>query len=198
MTLGQELDDIFYNLRTRITVLENNQEMFSFREDTKNLRHEVGGLNHEVGMAACHETVVGIEATLTSQIERLEAELTERIDEVDNFDPDDLRCDFETEIEDVRDGVNHMDDRIDELEAYKCDEDEVKYIVDRKLDDRFDEAFDSVLEDIDLASLLVRVAELEARLNKPSFTARALRWLREGPSIKETATNWYAGIRRGS
>ena len=138
-----------------------------------------------------NETVLGIEADLTSEIERLQ-------ERMDNFDVDDLRCDLETEIEDVRDGVNYMDDRIDELEAYKVTEDEVEYIVDRKMDDRFNEAFDYALEDIDLASLLLRVAELEARLNKPSLTARALRWLREGPSIKEVATNWYAGIRRGS
>ena len=87
---------------------------------------------------------------------------------------------------------------IGDLEAYKTSEDDVEYIVDRKLDDRFDEAFNYALEDMDLASLLVRVAKLEARLNKPTLGARILRWLREGPSIKEVATGWYAGIRRGS
>ena len=32
--------------------------------------------------------------------------------------------------------------------------------------------------------------------HKPSFTACVLRWLREGPSAKELATKWYAGLRR--
>ena len=123
------------------------------------------------------------------------------------FDPDDLRCDLETEIEDVRDGVNHMDDRIDELETYKVTESEVEDIVERMLDDRIsDYVNDAVCKEINSRAvgftewtvLRDRVKELEDRLNKPSFTARALRWLREGPSIKEVATNWYAGIRRGS
>ena len=128
---------------------------------------------------------------MASQIEELQARMGE-------FDLDGMCDDLESAIEDIRDNASYNDDRIDELEAYKVTEDEVEDIVDRKIDDRFDEAFDSVLEDLDLASLLLRVAELEDRLNKPSLTARALRWLREGPSIKEVATNWYAGIRRGS
>ena len=170
MTIGTELDQAFYNLGQRITRLEKKEVEYPI-----------------VNEFADKETVLGIEADLTSQIEQLQVN-------IDRLDFDDL----ESAIEDVRDSVSYNDDRIDEIEAYKVTEDEVEYIVDRKMDDRFDEAFDSVLEDIDLASLLVRVAELEDRLNKPSLTARALRWLREGPSIKEVATNWYAGIRRGS
>ena len=170
MTIGTELDQAFYNLGQRITRLEKKEVEYPI-----------------VNEFADKETVLGIEADLTSQIEQLQVN-------IDRLDFDDL----ESAIEDVRDSVSYNDDRIDEIEAYKVTEDEVEYIVDRKMDDRFDEAFDSVLEDIDLASLLVRVAELEDRLNKPSLTARALRWLREGPSIKEVATNWYASIRRGS
>ena len=223
MTLGQELDDIFYNIRTRITVLENNQEQFSFREDTKNLRSEVGDLNAEAATFATYaslkkleaeladkETVLGIEADLTSQVERLEAELNDRIDELENdmsFDPDDLRCDLESQMEDLRDGISYNDDRIDEIEAYKVTESEVEDIMDRMLDDRISETVTMAVCDevneravgwTEYLTMCERVKELEDRLNKPSITARIMRWLREGPSIKETATSWYAGIRRGS
>lgn len=188
MTIGTDLDQAFYNLGQRLTRLEKKEVAYPIENEV-----------------ADKETVLGIEATLTSQIERLE----ERIDECENdmnFDPDDLRCDFETQIEEVRDSVMHQDDRLDEVEAYKLAEDEVEYIVDRKLDDRFSEALtDAVCEEINSRAvswtehrkLEERVLELEARLNKPSLTARIVRWLREGPSIKETATGWYAGIRRG-
>lgn len=199
MTLGQELDDIFYNLRTRITVLENNQS-------------EAGDLNADD--LANTETVLGIESGLTSQIERLECELNDRIDELENdmgFDPDDLRCDLESQVEDVRDSVSYMDDRIDDIECYKITEDEARDIA---IDVCREEVSDIIGDYVESAVrqeinsravgftewtvLRDRVKELEDRLNKPSLGARALRWLREGPSIKEVATNWYAGIRRGS
>lgn len=180
MTIGTELDQAFYNLGQRITRLEKKEVAYPNENEV-----------------ADKETVLGIEADLTSQIERLESRVSDCEDDM-NFDPDDLRCDFESQIEDLQDSISYESDRIDDIECYKITEEEAEYIVDRKMDDRFNEAFDSVLEDIDLASLIVRVSELEARLNKPSFTARALRWLREGPSIKEVATSWYASIRRGS
>ena len=227
MTLGQELDDIFYNIRTRITVLENNQEQFSFREDTNNLRSEVGDLNAEAATFATYaslkkleaeladkETVLGIEADLTSQVERLEAELNDRIDELENdmgFDPDDLRCDLESRIEDVRDSVSYMDDRIDDIECYKITEDEARDIAADVVRDEISDVIGDYVNDAVCAEVnsravgytewvmvVDRVKELEDRLNKPSITARVMRWLREGPSIKETATSWYAGIRRGS
>ena len=80
--------------------------------------------------------------------------------------------------------------------------------MDRKLEDRALEIRDCLEDDLmDRATELVRheinaqvdarIAELEARLNRSTLGARVLRWLREGPSIKETATGWYAGIRRG-
>lgn len=167
-------------------------------------------IGHELDLAfdalADKETVLGIEADLASQIERLESRVSDFEDDM-NFDPDDLRCDFESHIEELRDSVMYADDRLDEVEAYKITEEEAEYIVERKLDDLFSEALtDAVCEEInsraiswtEYRNLQERVLELEDRLNKPSFTARALRWLREGPSIKEVATNWYAGIRRGS
>ena len=152
MTIGNELDQAFYNITQRLTRLEGNN----------------------------NETVLGIETDLTSLIEELQRN-------VSDLDFDSL----ESEIDDVRDSLSYIEDRVD---AVELTEDEVEYIVDR----RFDKAFDSALEDLDLASLLLRVAELEDRLNKPSLSGRIVRWLREGPSIKEVATSWYAGIRRGS
>ena len=180
MTIGTELDQAFYNLGQRITRLEKKEVEYPIVNDWD------------------------------GRIDTLEAELNNRIDEVENdmgFDPDDLRCDLESQIEDVRDSVSYNDDRIDELDAYKCGEDEVEYIVERMLDERISDAVtDAVCEEVnsravdfaEFTALRDRVKELEDRLNKPSLGARVLRWLREGPSIKEVATNWYAGIRRGS
>ena len=182
MTIGNELDQAFYNLGQRITRLEKKEVAYPIEND-------FGG-----------------------RIDTLEAELNDRIDEVENdmgFDPDDLRCDLESQIEEVRDSASYMDDRIDDLECYKCGEDEVECIVDRKLDDRAYEIRDALEDELmDRATELVnheinarveaRIAEIEARLNRPTLGARVLRWLREGPSIKEVATGWYASIRRGS
>ena len=193
MTIGTELDQAFYNLGQRITRLEKKEVEYPI-----------------VNEFADRETVLGIEADLTSQIERIEAELNDRIDEVENdmgFDPDDLRCDLESQIEDLRDSISYNDDRIDEIEAYKVTESEVEDIMDRMIDDRISETVTNAVCDevneravgwTEFLTLRDRVKELEDRLNKPSITARVMRWLREGPSIKETATSWYAGIRRGS
>ena len=181
MTIGNELDQAFYNLGQRITRLEKKEVAYPIENDF-----------------ADRETVLGIEADLTGQIERLEAELNDRIDEVENFDPDDLRCDLESAIEDVRDSVSYMDDRIDDLECYKCDENEVRDIAMDVVRDEIDNVNDSAIGFTEWTMLVDRVKELEDRLNKPSLGARVLRWLREGPSIKEVATGWYAGIRRGS
>ena len=151
--------------------------------------------------------------TIGNQLDEQFNRISERLANLEDnqieldFDPDDLRYDLESAIDDVRDSVSYNDDRIDEIEAYKCSEDEVEDIVERMLDERISDAVtDAVNEEINSRAvswtehlnLHDRVRELEARLNKPSLTARALRWLREGPSIKEVATNWYAGIRRGS
>ena len=171
MTIGTELDQAFYNLGQRITRLEKKEVAYPIENDF-----------------ADKEMVLGIEAGLTSQIEMLESKVNES-----DFD------DLESAIEDVRDSVSYNDDRIDEIEAYKVTEDEVEDIVNRMLSDGVPETLnDTFVEYSDYWILQTRVQELEARLNKPSLTARALRWLREGPSIKEVATNWYAGIRRGS
>ena len=152
MTIGNELDQAFYNIVQRVTKLENN---------------------------STHDA--------------------------DGFDPDDLRCDLMSEVEEVRDYVSseceelrdcisYESDRIDDIEAYKCDEDEVRDIA---IDVCREEISESFVNYDEFYSLQKRVLELEDRLNKPSLGARVLRWLREGPSIKEVATNWYAGIRRG-
>lgn len=194
MTIGTELDQAFYNLGQRITRLEKKEVEYPIVNDF-----------------ADRETVLGIEADLTSQVERLEAELNDRLDNIENFDADDLRCDLESQIEDVRDNVSYNDDRIDEIEAYKITEDEARDIA---IDVCREEVGDVISDYVESAvcsevnsravgytewtMLVDRVKELEDRLNKPSLGARVLRWLREGPSIKEVATNWYAGIRRGS
>lgn len=184
MTIGTELDQAFYNLGQRIARLEKKEVAYPVEND-------FGG-----------------------RIDQLEAELNDRIDELENdmgFDPDDLRCDLESQIEDLRDNISYNDDRIDEIEAYKITEDEARDIaIDvcrEEISDVISDYVESaVCEEINSRAvgytewtmLVDRVKELEDRLNKPSLGARVLRWLREGPSIKEVATNWYAGIRRGS
>ena len=125
------------------------------------------------------------------------------------FDPDDLRCDLESRIEEVADNWSYIDDRVDDIECYKITEDEARDIA---LDVVRDEIGDAISETVTEAvcdevnsravgftewSMLVdRVKELEDRLNKPTLGARVLRWLREGPSAKELATKWYASLRR--
>ena len=194
MTIGNDLDQAFYNLGQRITRLEKKEVAYPIENDF-----------------ADRETVLGIEADLTSQIERLEAELNDRIDEAEGFDPDDLRCDLESQVEDLRDCISYESDRIDDLDCYKCDENEVRDVaidvVREEVSDIISEFVESaVCEEVNSRAigftewtiLVDRVKELEDRLNKPSLRARVMRWLREGPSIKEVATGWYAGIRRGS
>ena len=229
MTIGNELDQAFYNLGQRLNRLEKKEVTYPIENDfggriteveTKLTEHIVRVaaqsdpteriaelVNHEV-----NERINGDIAALESRVSDFEDDM--------NFDPDDLRCDFESQIEEVRDSVMYADDRLDEVEAYKITEEEAEYIVDRKLDDRAyeirdamedelmdrvnDYVEDAVCEEINSHAvswtehrkLQERVLELEARLNKPSFTARALRWLRKGPSIKELATKWYASLRR--
>ena len=168
MTIGNELDQAFYNHGQRITRLEKK-----------------------------------LETGLTSQLERIEEELYERINEAENglglgFDPDDLRCDLESQIEEVADNLSYESDRIDDIECYKITEDEARDIAYDVVRDELDNVNDSAIGFTEWTMLVDRVKELEDRLNKPSLGARVLRWLREGPSIKEVATGWYAGIRRGS
>jgi hypothetical protein len=194
MTIGNELDHIFHTLGERLTRLEKKEVAYPIENDF-----------------ADKETVLGIEADLTAQFERLECELNDRIDEVENdmgFDPDDLRCDLESQIEELRDGIHYESDRIDDVESYKITEEEVEYMLDRRLEDMDDVISDKVTDCVcdeintravgftEWTTLRDRVKELEDRLNKPTLGARVLRWLREGPSAKELATKWYAGLRR--
>ena len=184
MTIGNELDQAFYNLGQRITRLEKKEVEYPIVNDF-----------------ADRETVLGIEADLTGQIERLEAELNDRIDEVENdmgFDPDDLRCDLESQVEDLRDCISYESDRIDDIECYKITEDEARDIAIDVVRDEIDNVNDNAIGFTEWTMLVDRVKELEDRLNKPTLGARVLRWLREGPSAKEVATSWYASIRRGS
>jgi len=175
MTIGNELDQAFYNLGQRLTKLENKSGTYYIEE-------------------------------IEANIERIEAELNDRIDEQENFDPDDLRCDLESRIEEVADNWSYMDDRLDDIDCYKITEDEARDIaidvvreeITGCISDYVEAEINNNLDDLDLVTLQLRVAELEARLNKPSLGARVLRWLREGPSIREVATGWYASIRRGS
>ena len=111
MTIGNDLDQAFYNLGQRITRLEKKEVAYPIENDF-----------------ADRETVLGIEADLTSQVERIEAELNDRIDEVENFDPDDLRCDLESQVEDLRDCISYESDRIDDIDCYKITEDEARNI----------------------------------------------------------------------
>ncbi len=191
MTIGNELDQAFYNLGQRITRLEKTTV-----DPTPRIAELV---DHEIS-----ERVNG-------DLERIEAELNDRIDEVENFDPDDLRCDLESEIESVRDSISYESDRIDDLECYMVSEDEARNIAIDVVRDEIGEVISDYVNDVvceeinsravgftEWTILVDRVKELEDRLNKPSLGARVLRWLREGPSIKEVATGWYAGIRRGS
>lgn len=137
-------------------------------------------------------------------IEEFEDRLVDLEGKVDNNDVDDVRCDLECQIEEVNDTVGYHDDRLDDIEAYKMTEEEVSYLLDKRLSDISDSLEDELM---DRATELVhheinaqvdaRIAALEARLNQPTLSARLVRWLREGPSIRETATGWYAGIRRG-
>ena len=173
MTIGTELDQAFYNLGQRITRLEKKEVAYSSENDT-------------------------------------------------GFDPDDLRSDLMSEVEevrdyvssecdDLRDGLTYESDRIDDIECYKITEEEARDIALDVVRDEISDVIgdyvnDAVCEEINIHAvsfaewtiLRDRVKELEDRLNKPSLGARVLRWLREGPSIKEVATSWYASIRRGS
>ena len=198
MTIGKELDQAFYNLGQRITRLEKKEVEYPIKNDPTERIAEL--VDHEIS-----ERVNG-------DLERIEAELNDRIDEVEKdmgFDPDDLRCDLESRIEEVADNWSYIDDRVDDIECYKITEDEARDIA---LDVVRDEIGDAISETVTEAvcdevnsravgftewSMLVdRVKELEDRLNKPTLGACVLRWLREGPSAKELATKWYASLRR--
>lgn len=197
MTIGKELDQAFYNLGQRITRLEKKEVEYPIENDPTDRIAEL--VDHEIS------------ARVNGDLERIEAELNDRIDELENdmgFDPDDLRCDLESQIEDLRDSISYESDRIDEVESYKVTEEEVEYMLDRRIEDIdnviSDKVTDCVCDEINTravgftewTTLRDRVKELEDRLNKPTLGARVLRWLREGPSAKELATKWYASLRR--
>ena len=197
MTIGKELDQAFYNLGQRIARLEKKEVEYPIENDPTQRIAEL--VDHEIN------------ARVNGDLERIEAELNDRIDELENdmgFDPDDLRCDLESQIEDLRDSISYESDRIDEVESYKVTEEEVEYMLDRRIEDIdnviSDKVTDCVCDEINTRAvgftewitLRDRVKELEDRLNKPTLGARVLRWLREGPSAKELATKWYASLRR--
>ena len=196
MTIGTELDQAFYNHGQRITRLEKKSESAQGIEQVTDRIAEL--VNHEV-----NERMNGDIAALESRVTDFENDM--------NFDPDDLRCDLESQVDDLRDCISYESDRIDDLECYKVSEEEARDIAtdvcrEECSDVISDFVTSAVCEEINTRAvgftewtvLRDRVAELEARLNKPSLGARVLRWLREGPSIKEVATGWYASIRRGS
>ena len=197
MTIGNELDQAFYNLGQRIARLEKKEVEYPIKNDPTERIAEL--VDHEIS------------ARVNGDLERIEAELNDRIDELENdmgFDPDDLCCDLESRIEEVADNLSYESDRIDDIESYKITEEEVEYMLDRRLEDMdnviSDKVTDCVCDEINTravgftewTTLRDRVKELEDRLNKPTLGARVLRWLREGPSAKELATKWYAGLRR--
>tara|TARA_B100000212_G_scaffold22142_1_gene14696 strand:+ start:55 stop:657 length:603 start_codon:yes stop_codon:yes gene_type:complete len=197
MTIGNELDQAFYNLGQRIARLEKKEVEYPIKNDPTERIAEL--VDHEIS------------ARVNGDLERIEAELNDRIDELENdmgFDPDDLRCDLESRIEEVADNLSYESDRIDDIESYKITEEEVEYMLDRRLEDMDDVISDKVTDCVcdeintravgftEWTTLRDRVKELEDRLNKPTLGARVLRWLREGPSAKELATKWYAGLRR--
>ena len=197
MTIGNELDHIFHTLGERLTRLEKKEVAYPIENDPTDRIAEL--VDHEIS------------ARVNGDLERIESELNDRIDELENdmgFDPDDLRCDLESQIEDLRDSISYESDRIDEVESYKVTEEEVEYMLDRRIEDIdnviSDKVTDCVCDEINTRAvgftewitLRDRVKELEDRLNKPTLGARVLRWLREGPSAKELATKWYASLRR--
>lgn len=204
MTIGNELDQAFYNLGQRLTRLEKKETQLVDEIVRVGARSNADDL-------ADKEMVLGIEAGLTSQIEMLESELNDRIVDVEGFDPDDLRCDLESQIEEVSDNWSYLDDRVDDIDCMKITEDEARDIAQDVVREEISDVIGDYVEEAvcheintravgftEYLTLCDRVRELEDRLNKPSLGARAIRWLREGPSIKEVATSWYAGIRRGS
>ena len=208
------------NLRYELGELNTEAATFATYASLKKLETEL--TNQIVRVAAQgstdemadKETVLGIEADLTARVENLEAELNDRIDEVEKdmgFDPDDLRCDLEYRIEEVSDNLSYESDRIDDIECYKITEDEARDIAIDTVRDEIGEVIGDLVNDVvceeinsravdftEYLTLRDRVKELEDRLNRPTLGARILRWLREGPSAKELATKWYAGLRRGS
>ena len=195
MTIGKELDQAFYNLGQRITRLEKKEVEYPIVNDFVN-----------------KEMVLGIESGLTSQIERLECELNDRVDRLEDdmgFDPDDLRCDLESQIEEVSDNWSYLDDRVDDIDCMKITEDEARNIAIDVVREEISEVISDYVEEAvcheintravgftEYLNMCDRVKELEDRLNKPTLGARVLRWLREGPSAKELATKWYASLRR--
>ena len=208
-SIGRDLDLKLAEITRRITCIEEATyaQLKKLEVELTNQIVRVAAQGN-VDDLADKETVLGIEADLTSQVERLETELNDRIDELEGFDPDDLRCDLESRIDDVQDSVSYMDDRIDDIESYKITEEEVEYMLDTRLSDMDDVISDKVTDCVcdeintravgftEYLTLCDRVRELEDRLNRPTLGARILRWLREGPSAKELATKWYAGLRR--
>lgn len=220
MTIGNELDHIFHTLGERLTRLEKKEVAYPIENDPTDRIAEL--VHHEIS-----ERINGDIAALESRVSDFEDDM--------NFDPDDLRCDFESQIEEVRDYVSsecddlrncisYESDRIDDIECYKITEEEARDIAMDVVRDEIGDAIsehinhvnseimdtvseyvkDAVCEEINTRAvgftewtvLRDRVAELEARLNKPTLGACVLRWLREGPSAKELATKWYAGLRR--
>ena len=195
MTIGKELDQAFYNLGQRITRLEKKEVEYPIVNDFVD-----------------KEMVLGIESGLTSQIERLECELNDRVDRLEDdmgFDPDDLRCDLESQIEEVSDNWSYLDDRVDDIDCMKITEDEARNIAIDVVREEISEVISDYVEEAvchemntravgftEYLNMCDRVKELEDRLNKPTLGARVLRWLREGPSAKELATKWYASLRR--
>ena len=198
MTIGKELDQAFYNLGQRITRLEKKEVEYPIKNDPTERIAEL--VDHEIS-----ERVNG-------DLERIEAELNDRIDEVEKdmgFDPDDLRCDLESLIESLQDNISYESDRIDDIECYKITEDEARDIAIDVVREEISEVISDYVESAvcdeintravgftEHLTLCDRVRELEDRLNKPTLGARVLRWLREGPSAKELATKWYASLRR--
>lgn len=198
MTIGKELDQAFYNLGQRITRLEKKEVAYPIENDPTERIAEL--VDHEIS------------ARVNGDLERIESELNDRIDEVENnmgFDPDDLRCDLESRIEEVADNWSYIDDRVDDIECYKITEDEARDIAIDVVRDEISEVISDYVENAvcdeintravgftEYLTMCDRVKELEDRLNKPTLGARVLRWLREGPSAKELATKWYASLRR--
>jgi hypothetical protein len=217
MTIGNELDHIFHALGERITKLENLSGTYYIEElEGKLNKIETELTNQIVRVAAQSDPTDRIAELVNHEVnERMNgdiAALESRVTDFENdmnFDPDDLRCDFETQIEDVRDTVSYHDDRLDDIECYKITEDEARDIATDVVRDEIGDVISEYVKDVvceeinsravgftEWTVLRDRVKELEARLNKPTLGARVLRWLREGPSAKELATKWYASLSR--
>ena len=123
-SIGNELDQTFYSLDQRVTRLEKKKWSTPSSTTLQPPLHLEAELSYSNRAGAAQgdvtdriaELVDHQGARVNGDLERIETELNDRIDEVQGFDPDELRCDLDYEIEQVRDSISYESDRIDNFE----------------------------------------------------------------------------------